>query len=107
MSELKPCPVLDAILRLEAWVRNFGHEKQKPFIDDVSELLRYAREQYSRPESEAERVLREWGEAMLKWSDARRRKHPDWTKVHQLQASIEVWKSEAEQLARKLAGEGE
>ena len=31
--------IVDAINRLEAWVRNYGHEKQPAFIADVKTLI--------------------------------------------------------------------
>ena len=33
----------DAILRLTAWIREYGETKQQPFIDDLRAVLRIAR----------------------------------------------------------------
>ena len=35
--------IVDTINRLEAWVRNYGHEKQPAFIADLKTLIRSAK----------------------------------------------------------------
>ena len=35
--------IVDAINRLEAWVRNYGHEKQPEFIADLRTLINAAK----------------------------------------------------------------
>ena len=35
--------IVDTINRLEAWVRNYGHEKQPAFIADLQAIIRTAK----------------------------------------------------------------
>ena len=35
--------IVDTINRLEAWVRNYGHEKQPAFIADLQAIIRSAK----------------------------------------------------------------
>ncbi len=35
--------IVDTINRLEAWVRNYGHQKQPAFIADLNTLIRTAK----------------------------------------------------------------
>lgn len=30
---------VETIIRLRDWIRKYGHEKQKPFIDDLTRVL--------------------------------------------------------------------
>jgi len=80
MSDLRQAAEreFDAVSRLSAWLRDYGDQKQKPFVEDLAIVLEMARKQLADPTDDEEPVTASWLDSL---KELRSNGHSVWSTV--------------------------